>query len=475
MSSSEQDNKWSNINNRKTSNVQRLTTSRSSSAVSSSRHYHNNTNNTNTKSNSNKTTSEPECLTAQMVPTRNSSDSEVSNLVPSYMEILNTSGQDWLDTYDYSQGEVGIVAVLPEKPPRSNRRTFHQQNNTEKLPIPVRKTKSMRDNTPRTKLRSPPPPPQHPDIFHDQPRLPEKKQSMQFMNKIKRKLSFSKDKKTPSTLMNDRISLPALTREPRRTVSSSVLNHKHQNAPSPPKLPQPLPSPASPLTQSAQLNNINNGLSEYQGYSRHSRHRSFTYSPPPPRTSSLNATEVPAVPPIPTVPKIQALKSKTNSVRKKKSGDSTLSGGSSLIRPTSDNSSSSDQHLMQSTTLTDSKLTSPTLTPIEQAIQLAPSTSAYAMNLTQDLAEIEKDIKELEIQRDRHSSFINTNDLIQKKHESSPPLPKMKSEQHQLVIDQPIQEQTSPLSHSNPQQNVASVVATTTTTTKTIGRKRGKV
>jgi hypothetical protein len=96
------------------------------------------------------------------------------------------------------------------------------------------------------------------------------------------------------------------------------------------------------------------------------------------------------------------------------------------------------------------------------------------MNLTQDLAEIEKDIKELEIQRDRHSSFINTNDLIQKKHESSPPLPKMQSEQHQLAIDQPIQEQTSPLSHSNPQQNVASVVATTTIT-KTIGRKRGKV
>lgn len=475
MSSSEQDNTWSNINNREKSNVRRLTTSHSSSAVSSSHHYHNNTNNTNTNTNTNtnKPTTKQEWSKTQIMPPRNSSDSEVSNLVPSYMDILNTSGQDWLDTYDYSQGEVGAVAVLPEKPPRSNRRTFHLQNNTEKQTIPVRKTRSMRDNTPRTKLRSPPPPPQHPDLFHDQPRLPEKKQSMQFMNKIKRKLSLSKDKKHSPTLTNDRISLPALTREPRRTVSSSVLHNKHQTAPSPPKLPQPLPSPTSPLAQSAQLNNINNGLSEYQGYSRHSRHRSFTYSPPPPRTSSLNATEVPAVPPIPTVPKLQALKSKTNSVRKKKSGDSTLSGGSSLSRPTSDNSSSADQHLMQSTTLTDNKLTSPTLTPIEQAIQLTPSTSAYAMNLTQDLAEIEKDIKELEIQRDRHSSFINANDLIQKKHESSPSLPKVQSQQRQLMIDQPIQEQPSSLSYFN-QQNVAPVIGTTTTT-KTIGRKRGKV
>ncbi|CAO0790119.1 unnamed protein product [Mucor circinelloides] len=464
MSSSEQDDTWAYINHREKPNNRRLTTSRSSSTVSTSRFYNSTTPPTA------KPATRPEWLATQMIPPRNSSDSEVSNLVPSYMDILNnTSGQDWLDVYDYPHPEE--ATAIKEAPSKStNRRTFHHQNpTTDKEAITIRKTKSMRDHTPRTKLRSPPPPPQHPDIFHDQPRLPEKKQSMQFMNKVKRKLSFSKDKKTsPQPTGNDRLSLPALTREPRRTVSSSLLPHD-----SPPKLPQhqPITTTTTNTTTTNTTNhntNINNGLSEYQGYSRHSRHRSFTYSPPPPRTSSLNASDVPAVPPIPTVPKLQALKSRTNSVvvRKKKSGDSAISGHSDLSsagssRPTSDNS-----RLQQRQQASDSKLTSPVLTPIEQSMQLTPATSIYAMNLSHDLAEIEKDIKELEIQRDRHSSFINASELKSRKHESSQP----------TMMDHPIREQSLPLSHSASQQNIAAAAAPISNepTTKTIGRKRGK-
>lgn len=455
MSSSEQDDTWAHINHRGKPAARRLTTSRSSSTVSTSRFYNNSTTPTTTAA------TKPEWLTTQMIPPRNSSDSEVSNLAPSYMDILNnTLEHDWLDTYDYPHPQEALGQQ--EAPSRStNRRTFHHPNPTaEKESITVRKTKSMRDHTPRTKLRSPPPPPQHPDIFHDQPRLPEKKPSMQFINKVKRKLSFSKEKKTlPQSDSSDRFSLPALTREPRRTVSSSMLPHD-----SPLKLPQPTPTTTTTTTTTnPNTININNGLSEYQGYSRHSRHRSFTYSPPPPRTSSLNASDVPAVPPIPAVPKLQkALKSRANSVvvRKKKSGDSAISGSSDLSSAGSSSRSTSHNSKQQTA---DSKLTSPTLTPIEQSIQLTPATSMYAMNLSYDLAEIEKDIKELEIQRDRHSSFINASELKTHKPES--------------IVDPPVREQSLPLSHSSSQRNMAAaaVPVANTSTTKTIGRKRGKV
>lgn len=459
MSSSEQDDAWAYINHdRGKPHTRRLTTSRSSSTVSTSRFYNQSTTPTTAAA-----AIKPEWLTTQMIPPRNSSDSEVSNLAPSYMDILsNTLEHDWLDTYDYphpqQEATAATIRQQEEATSRStNRRTFHHQNPiADKEPITVRKTKSMRDHTPRTKLRSPPPPPQHPDVFHDQPRLPEKKQSMHFMNKIKRKLSFSKDKKTtvpqPSS-NNDRLSLPALTREPRRTVSSSILPQEP-----PPNLPPPTTTTTTTTTNN---NNINNGLSEYQGYSRHSRHRSFTYSPPPPRTSSLNAPDVPAVPPIPAVPKLQqALKSRTNSVvvRKKKSGDSTVSGGSEVSsagRSSSSSRPTTSDHTRAQPTV-DSKLTSPTLTPIEHSIQLTPATSTYAMNLSHDLAEIEKDIKELEIQRDRHSSFINASELKSRKHE-------------------PVREQSLlPLSHSASQHTMASTPVSNATT-KTIGRKRGKV
>ncbi|KAI8640212.1 kinase-like domain-containing protein [Parasitella parasitica] len=425
MSSSAKD---SVINNtRETTTIRRLTTSRSSNTVSSSRLY----------TNHSKPTSKPEWLTTQMIPpsSRNSSDSEASSIVPSYIDILNFSGQSWIDAYDQRATATATTAAatstttaMPTKPLKSNRRTFHQYNNMQK-PITIRKTKSMRD----TKLKSPPPPPaQHPDLFHDQPRLPERKPSMQFMTKIKRKLSSGKDKKNPSSAANKQPSVSAVTREPRKTVSSSILYP-----------PSVSPPPKLPATMSS-----NNGLSEYQGYTRHNRSRSFTYSPPPPpRASSLNAAEVPAVPPI---PKHQALKSRSNSiVRKKKSKDSTASGSGS---GTSSRPASRADHQKY----TDSKLTSPTLTPIEKSIQMTPSASTFALSLSLDLAEIEKDIKELELERDRHSLFINSIEPMQQVKQEYPP-PKSKT---------PIQKQTTPLSHSNSQQNI--------TTTKTIGRKRGK-
>ncbi|CEP15997.1 hypothetical protein [Parasitella parasitica] len=433
MSSSEKERIWPVIdNNRETTAIRRLTTSRSSNTVSTSRFY---------DTSPTKPTSKPEWLTTQMIPppSRNSSDSEVSSLVPSYIDILKFSGQDWFDAYDQQKNTAASAAAatttstaIPTKPLKSNRRTFHQHNNIEKRPITIRKTKSMRD----TKLKSPPPPPpsEDPDLFHDQPRLPEKKQSTQFMNKIKRRLSFSKDKKSPSSVANDRPCLPALTREPRKTVSSSLLDPPAASPPS--KLPPP-PTASS-----------NSGLSEYQGYTRHNRSRSFTYSPPPPpRASSSNAAEVPAVPPI---PKHQVMKSsRSNSiVKKKKSKDSTISGSS---RP-----ASRTDHQKY----TDSKLTSPILTPIEKSIQMTPSTSAFALNLSLDLAEIERDIRELEIERDRHSSFINSVESMHqqpaKQESSPPPLPKTPTQQ----------QHTASLSHSNSQQNIA--------TTKTIGRKRGQ-
>jgi len=164
MSSSEQDDTWAHINHRGKPTTRRLTASRSSSTVSTSRFYNSSTTPTTT-------TAKPEWLTTQMIPPRNSSDSQVSNLVPSYMDILNnTLEHDWLDAYDYPHPQeeepaaaaAAAVAFLGQQqkaPSRStNRRTFHHQNPTaEKESITVRKTKSMRDHTPRTKLRSPPP------------------------------------------------------------------------------------------------------------------------------------------------------------------------------------------------------------------------------------------------------------------------------------------------------------------------------
>lgn len=143
----------------------------------------------------------------------------------------------------------------------------------------------------------------------------------------------------------ERSSLPA---NPRRTVSSSVI-------------------------QQDEKEQYSNTLAEYQGYSRQSRHRSFTYSPPPPRTSSLKTPAIPSsVPPVPPVPKHHvsstALKQRTSI--KKKQGDSSYTSSRSNSR--------------------------------------AHASPEYKMNLSQDLAQIEQDIKALEIQR---QSFITAHHI----------------------------------------------------------------
>ncbi|KAF1799630.1 hypothetical protein FB192DRAFT_1387676 [Mucor lusitanicus] len=85
MSSSEQDDAWAYINHdRGKPHTRRLTTSRSSSTVSTSRFYNQSTTPTTAAA-----AIKPEWLTTQMIPPRNSSDSEVSNLAPSTILIRN--------------------------------------------------------------------------------------------------------------------------------------------------------------------------------------------------------------------------------------------------------------------------------------------------------------------------------------------------------------------------------------------------
>lgn len=115
-----------------------------------------------------------------------------------------------------------------------------------------------------------------------------------------------------------------------------------------------------------------NTLAEYQGYSRQSRHRSFTYSPPPPlpRSSSLKTAIPNTIPPVPPVPRHHVsttLKPRTSSIQKKKSDSSYTSSRSN------------------------------------SAHEKRPVSPEYKLNLSQDLAQIEQDIKALEIQR---QSFI---------------------------------------------------------------------
>lgn len=332
--------------------------------------------------------------------TRTSTDSEVSDLVPSYVDILaaTNSGHDWLESYEFP-------TVQPQEK-ISHRRTF-QHTIIDKSPtVSVRKTRSMRDHssgsTSRTKLRSPPPPPPPPQdntplnlLFEHQQQVSrsgtnEKKQSLPFINKVKRKLSFNKEK---TVTENTRSSLPPPSK-PRRTVSSGILPGDHQ-----------FPT--------------NNTLAEYQGYSRHSRHRSFTYSPPPPpRTSSLQASsssnvssdKASIIPPVPPVPKQHVASNYTITNTSPKSTDehskfrqSTINKKKSDSFSPSSESSGSNRNNAASTTSTSVQHS---VTPVKSTHSPNNADTTTAYNLSHDLAQIEEDIKALEIQR---QSFILAN------------------------------------------------------------------
>ncbi|KAI8334098.1 kinase-like domain-containing protein [Choanephora cucurbitarum] len=147
-----------------------------------------------------------------------------------------------------------------------------------------------------------------------------------------------------------------------------------------------------------------NGLADYQGYANQKKHRSFTYSPPPPpRTSSLAASSVPAVPPLPAVPKLQQMNTRSSSLKQ----------NIAPVRKSSLKKPSNQVNLSR-------KL----------------STAEYAKNISHDLALIEKDIRALEIQRDRHSSLLvaaeNKAKLLQLKDNSKGS--SRKSEDKQAVI-----------------------------------------
>lgn len=398
MSSTNPLSTWSNSKDTRDSTMNRMTNNNTRSRTVSSPNYNN--------------------WHISSVNERTSSDSDVSNLIPSYVDILSTtnSGQDWLESYEFP--------VLQKKENSSHRRTFQQPGSTtsaNQSTITVRKTKSMRDqptttntntnnnhnninysNHSRSKLRSPPPPP--PSIQDEIPlneliqqqqkqlsRIPsDKKQSLPFINKVKRKLSFSKEKPTPPVEATLRTSLPPPSK-PRRTVSSGILSHEQQ--------------------QQQQQQFTSNSLAEYQGYSRHSRHRSFTYSPPPPpRTSSLKASSVEPssiIPPVPPVPKQHAASSthtKSRTVTKKKSDSlsyhsESSSNGSNCSRSNSENNKSRVDSLP--------KVTQPVVTNIKSIPTPTPSSVNNEVvpeyNISKDLAQIEEDIKALEIQR---QSFI---------------------------------------------------------------------
>jgi hypothetical protein len=441
---------WSNHNNRDSLHYTKppaKSSSRSLTSTSSPHYYNNKSTPTSTY-----TSTLPSSLIMEEPQSRNSSDSEVSNLIPSYVDILaTTSGQDWLESYEFP--------VIPNKSNINNnsdkiahRRTFQQQQQPtlmENPSVTVRKTRSMRDHSTSTsisstnntrRLRSPPPPPPSQQEQLDTYTLPqrpsiattEKKNSMQLMNKIKRKLSFSKEKFSPTPpSQQDRLSLPAPLK-PRRTVSSSILSHTHKE-----------PIPQSPPS-------LINSLAEYQGYSRTaSRHRSFTYSPPPPpRTSSLpieNRNESSSIiPPVPPVPKQHVTSTttpivktkRTSSIIKKKKNSSNMS----------DNGSTGHSHHSSMT----SSDTSSLIAQHHRSISPLKSTTDYTINLSQDLAQIEEDIKALEIQR---QSFITATNSQQ---------------QRQQQQQQQYQEQPMPVINNNGNDNTANEP-------KIVGRKRGKV
>lgn len=273
--------------------------------------------------------------------------------LPSFVNLLTHSEQDWLHHHHnkdciVSQSDPNTSypppPVLPPK--QSHRRAIQTASPVKKSPLSIHKSKSMREHS--KKLHSPPPP-----VPSDQPpQLPEKRSIMPFVHKIKRKLSLSSTNHTNA--------YP----KPRRSVSSSALAaSRRKQSNSPPPLPQSTVSSA-------------HGLADYQGYVNQKKHRSFTYSPPPPpRTSSLAASSVPAVPPLPSAPKLQQMNTRTSSLKQM----ATAPVRKSSLKKSSDN-----------TTCLHRKL----------------STAEYAKNISHDLALIEKDIRALEIQRDKHSNLL---------------------------------------------------------------------
>jgi hypothetical protein len=370
-------------------------------------------------------------MTNEIIPARHSSDSEVSNLVPSYIEILTNSGPDWLDSYDALQQQEEIIE---DDKNLLHRRTFHHATSQQKQPVLVRKAKSLRDTNKSARLRSPPPP----HISKEQPQLPDK---LQFMSKVKRKFSLNSNQNpSVSSLKPQEEENMDLSREPTKTVSSTILCKS---------------TPASMA--------MNSGLSEYQGYSRPtSKHRSFTYSPPPPRTSSLQAANIPAVPPMPPAPKIQELQSRSSSLKKKKSESFHSDKSEPIVQPIrssslrkkkSDNFDPETKRSLlrsRSSSLKKTKNDSSDLLTDKPIYNPPLPTANYTLNLSHDLAQIEQDIKALEIQRDRHSLFMNAAESQQKQQQ-----PK---QQNQLQNQQQQRHQQYQLP-----------------STQTIGRKRGKV
>lgn len=297
----------------------------------------------------------------------------------SYIDMLTTSGEDWLDSYSFTIDEKNNNKTTKKK----QRTTFiAPTSQPERQPVMVRKSKSLRENS-KYKLRSPPPPKTRKSGFNeDMPSLPaEKRHSMQY----NKKKPFVRSKNSDESLLPEN--------HPRKTVSLSTVNHYRRSQ------------------------NVTSVLSDYQGYSRQNKHRSFTYSPPPPSfTDSSNPIKVPAVPPIPPMPKI--LPSSSSTKLKKKKSD--LSSHSNSSRPTSNTSANSYYKLNEP--IPNVHDISNLQKELESIITASPSldssatnltTSNYALNLTNDLAQIEKDIKALELERERHNTK-------QKSHEELP-------------------------------------------------------
>lgn len=394
-----------------------------------------------------------------MIPPSRSFDSEINDIKPSYTEILTNSGPDWLDSYDNLLQQPPQEEIREDDKNRLHRRTFHHATSVQKQPVLVRKAKSLRDTSKSTRLRSPPPP----RNISNEPRLPDK---MQFINNVNCKLGLNNARDPPLEPLRhqqqqpqphqqeDHIDHP---RDPRRTVSSSIFNQDHKS------------TSVTTITMA-----MNNGLSEYQGYSRPtSKHRSFTYSPPPPRTSSLQASNIPAVPPIPPAPKIQELQSRSSSLKKNKSENFDNDKSEPFVQPIRSSSlrkkkNESFHPEIKQRSLSQSRSSS--LKKIKNdndvlAAKIAPiynpplPTSNYTLNLNQDLAQIEEDIKALEIQRDRHSSFINAAELQKK--------------QQQLQQEQKNQQQQQEQNYQQQQQQQQ--MQQKQLSTQMTGRKRGKV
>ncbi|KAI9470828.1 MAG: hypothetical protein EXX96DRAFT_585872 [Benjaminiella poitrasii] len=405
--------------------IQPLATSRSSGATGPTSDYYFNSTATRDKG------TRSNWMMAHMMPSRNSSDSEVSHLMPSYVDILNSSGQDWLDSYNYSfihdsghkdsfqnqnlRQQMDPQEQLDEVDSRPHRRTFHPAQQKEKVPVTIRKTKSMRDHPTRSKFRSPPPSALNNDQLMEPPQLSDAKKppSTPFMNKIKRKISFTKK----STTVDQEVSLAS--RQPRRTVSSSIISNRQK----------PVPNSTA-----------YHGLSDYQGYTRQSRHRSFTYSPPPPRSSSLKVTE----PPVPPVPKHHVLKPRSSSLRKKKSDTppSSQRNSASTNRVASINSNRSSLSSSSNSASTERINASYNIQPVPEEEQTtldndvsyppitttsvattSMATIDYVKSLSQDFVQIENDIKALEIQRERHHSSFVSNTLEPQAEPSLSPSP----------------------------------------------------